>query len=104
MKLPPLCLSSVATELGYRFTSGDLLTIGKTLKAAYVGVYGTAPEQHEQVVGGAVRMVNLYTGKDMALVEKAMKDHQLMVENNKAAKIGNNKTAMIGKTLDQYWT
>jgi hypothetical protein len=56
MKLPPLCLSSVATELGYRFTSGDLLTIGKTLKAAYVGVYEAAPEQHEQVVGGAAKI------------------------------------------------
>jgi hypothetical protein len=37
--MQPLCLSSVATELGLRFSSENLKAIGKQFKAAYVAAY-----------------------------------------------------------------
>ena len=48
--MQPLCLSSVATELGLRFSSDNLKAIGKQVKAAYVAAYGAPPGKHEQFV------------------------------------------------------
>jgi hypothetical protein len=90
--MQPLCLSSVATELGYKFSTDHLLSIGKTIKERYVAKYGALPGKHEQFVNGAVRMVNLYTKRDRAMVEQAMKEFQ-----------ERQRTAAPGKTLIQIW-
>jgi len=74
--MQPLCLSSVATELGLRFSSDNLKAIGKKVKAAYVAAYGLPPGKHEQFVEGAPRMINLYTKRDKPMVEKAMREFQ----------------------------
>ena len=74
--MQPLCLSSVATELGLRFSSDNLKAIGKKVKAAYVAAYGAPPGKHEQFVEGAPRMINLYTKRDKPMVEKAMREFQ----------------------------
>ena len=74
--MQPLCLSSVATELGLRFSSDNLKAIGKKVKAAYVEAYGAPPGKHEQFVEGAPRMINLYTKRDKPMVEKAMREFQ----------------------------
>ena len=74
--MQPLCLSSVATELGLRFSSDNLKAIGKQVKAAYVAAYGAPPGKHEQFVEGAPRMINLYTKRDKPMVEKAMREFQ----------------------------
>jgi hypothetical protein len=88
----PGCLSSVATELGYKFTTEHLMAIGKHVKDAYVDAHGAQPGKHEQFVNGAVRMINLYTKRDRPMVERVMCDfHEKQ------------RTAGYPKTLDQYW-
>jgi len=69
-----ITLSSVASEIGMRFTSDELKRIGKNLKNIYVDKYGDNPGRHEQSVDGAVRMVNLYTKRDQDMMEQALRD------------------------------
>ena len=90
--MQPVCLSSVATELGLNFDGDKLKEIGVMLKSAYVGQYGTEPGKHETIVGGNTRNVNLYTRKDKPLIEKVMREYQ--------AKL---KRAGHNKTLAQCW-
>ncbi len=90
--LQPVCLSSVAIELGLRFDDKQLQEIGNILKDAYVNAYGVNPGKHESMVGGNKRQVNLYTRKDMPMIEKGMRDFH--------AKL---KRAGHTKTLAQCW-
>jgi hypothetical protein len=94
--LKPICLSSVATDLGFRFNSGDLQAIGKQLAHAYLEKHGSPPGKHEQFVNGAARLINLYTRKDRPLIEQTMRDHHVTLEKQ--------KTTAVGRTLNQFWT
>jgi hypothetical protein len=95
LSMQPLCLSSFATELGFRFSTNDLISIGKTLKGKYVDKYGSPPGKHEQLVNGAVRLINLYTKRDRAMAEQVMREHHSSVERHKALS--------LGKTLNHYF-
>jgi hypothetical protein len=93
--MQPLCLSSFATELCFRFSTNDLISIGKTLKGKYVDKYDSPPGKHEQSVNGAVRLINLYTKRDRAMAEQVMREHHSSVERHKALS--------LGKTLNHYF-
>lgn len=67
--IPFVTISAVANDLGYKFTSMQLKTVGKRIAKAYVAKYGVPPTKHDQFVDGAVRMVNTYQTKDRPLVE-----------------------------------
>ena len=66
----PLTISSLASGMGKRFSSGDIQKIGKRVIAAYRNKYNDeVPSKHEQFVDGAVRSVNSYTERDRAMIE-----------------------------------
>ena len=90
--MQPVCLSSVAIELGFKFDKDNLKDIGKLLKIAYVDAYGTDPGKHQAMVEGNMRDVNLYTRKDVPMIKKTMSDFH--------AKL---KMAGHSKTLAQCW-
>ena len=77
----PITISSVASELGLFFTSGEYSLIGKDVTPRYVKRYGENPSKHSQHVEGAVRMVNSYTEKDRDLIVEAVKNFQDRKEN-----------------------
>ena len=66
-------VSTVASEMGYRFDTGTLIKIGRQVKEAYFKRYGEDPPKHEQIVGGAVRPVCSYQTKDRDLIEAAVR-------------------------------
>jgi len=71
----PLTISTVAAELGYRFSASDLISIGTKISKLYTAKHGTAPPKHEQQCGGAVRLVCSYTERDRDIVEQALRAH-----------------------------
>ena len=70
----PITISTVATELGLKFTSDELKRIGGLVRKRYMQRHGEPPGKHEQLVGGSVRHVNSYTAKDKDLVEAVLRD------------------------------
>ena len=70
----PITISTVATELGLRFTSDELKRIGGLVRKRYMQRHGEPPGKHEQLVGGSVRHVNSYTAKDKDLVEAVLRE------------------------------
>ncbi len=70
----PITISTLAAELGYRFDSGQLQSIGKRVANAFREKYGESPGKHEQLVGQASIMVNSYTERDRGLIEKVLVD------------------------------
>lgn len=72
----PITISTVATELGLRFTGEDLKKIGGLVRKRYLQRHGEPPSKHEQMVGGSVRHVNSYTAKDRDLVEAVLREWQ----------------------------
>lgn len=70
----PITISTVATELGLRFTSEELKRIGGLVRKRYMQRHGEPPGKHEQLVGGSVRHVNSYTAKDRDLVEAVLRE------------------------------
>jgi hypothetical protein len=65
----PITISTLASELGHRFNSGQLQTIGRRVAAAFREKYGVEPSKHEQQVGQASIWVNSYMERDRKLVE-----------------------------------
>jgi hypothetical protein len=70
----PITISTVATELGLKFTSDELKRIGGLVRKRYMQRHGEPPGKHEQLVGGSVRHVNSYTAKDKDLVEAVLRE------------------------------
>ena len=68
-----ITVSTVASEMGYRFDSGTLIKIGGEVKRDYEAMYREDPPKHEQIVGGAVRYVCTYQEKDKGLIESVIK-------------------------------
>lgn len=69
----PITISTLATRLGLKFSSAELITIGKEVAKRYKARYNQEPPKHEQICGGAVRPVCSYTEKDRALVEEVLR-------------------------------
>jgi protein-tyrosine-phosphatase len=71
----PLTISTIAAELGLRFTTDELKSIGAKVSKLYHAKHGTGPSKHEQPCGGAVRLVCSYTERDRDIVEQALRAH-----------------------------
>jgi hypothetical protein len=69
----PLTISTVAAELGIRFTADELKSAGTKISKLYRAKHGVAPPKHEQQCGGAVRSVCSYTERDRDIVEQALR-------------------------------
>ena len=92
LDLQPVCLSAVSIKLGFNFDDKKLQDVGRLLKVAYVNAYGTDPGKYDSKVEGRACEVNLYTKKDIPMIEQVMRDFQ--------AKL---KRAGHNKTLTQFW-
>lgn len=66
-------ISDRAMALGYHPKPGQLTTIGKAAAALYRARYGQEPTKREQFVGGTTRKVNMYSQKDLAILDQAIK-------------------------------
>ena len=71
----PISISLVATDMGYRVTSAQLIKVGKEVKKQYVLKYDKDPPKHEQLCDGRVTKVNSYTEADRDLIENVLRDH-----------------------------
>ncbi len=65
-------VSDRAASLGYRPSNRQLQQIGKQASRLYQERHGTKPIQREQFVGGATRMVNVYSFSDVDLLDQAI--------------------------------
>ena len=72
----PLTISTIAAELGLRFTTDELKSIGAKVSKLYHAKHGTGPSKHEQPCGGAVRLVCSYTERDRDIVEQALREYK----------------------------
>lgn len=66
-------ISDRALELGYKPTPGQLRSIGKGAAALYRARYSQEPIKREQFVDGATRKVNVYSQKDLPILDEAIK-------------------------------
>ena len=71
----PVTLSTVATDMGFNFSSNQYIAIGSRVKKAYMEKYGVEPSKHEQLCGGAVRHVCSYTQKDVGLIQRVLQEY-----------------------------
>jgi hypothetical protein len=67
-------ISTIAKDMGYpQPKQGQLTSIGKKLKALYMTKHdGAVPPQHKRYNDGAVRLVNVYTTDDQAIMEQVI--------------------------------
>ena len=73
--IKPTSISLVATELGYRLTSQQLIAVGKDVKKRYMARYnGETPSKHEQLCDGRVTKVNSYMEHDRDLIAQSLHD------------------------------
>ena len=70
----PLTISTVAADMGMRFTSTQLQSVGCAVKALYKAKYAVDPPKHEQFCNGAVRKVCSYTERDREMVGRALRE------------------------------
>ena len=68
-----ITISTVASELGYRFDTAVLIKIGQDVKREYENRYREEPPKHEQFVNGGVRQVCSYQERDRGLVEATIR-------------------------------
>ena len=68
-----IMISTVASELGYRFDTAVLIKIGRDVKHEYENRHREEPPKHEQFVNGGVRQVCSYQERDRDLVEAVIK-------------------------------
>ena len=70
----PITISTLAAGMGYRLDNSALQRIGKKVATAYREKYGESPGKHEQLVGQASILVNSYTERDRAMLERVIVD------------------------------
>ena len=70
----PTSISLVASELGYKANTKQLISAGTKVAKAYFQRYGEAPPKHEQLVDGRVTKVNSYTAQDKDLIVEALQE------------------------------
>ena len=69
----PISLSMIATELGLRIPSNDLISIGVELKKRYCQLHGKEPSKHDQLCNGRMTKVNTYMESDRSLVDEVLR-------------------------------
>ena len=67
-----ITISTVASEMGYKLDTPQLMKVGLAVREAYRVKYNEAPQKHEQFVNGAVRKVNTYQTRDRPLIEEIL--------------------------------
>lgn len=72
----PVTLSDVAKSMGARLKRGDESRIGRAAAKLFRERHGHEPPKHSQFVDGAVRKVNSYFEKDVALLRESIRGHQ----------------------------
>ena len=70
----PTSISLVASELGYKANTKQLISVGTKVAKAYFERHGEAPPKHEQLVDGRVTKVNSYTVQDKDLIVQALQE------------------------------
>jgi hypothetical protein len=68
-----ITVSSVAADMGLRFSAGTLIKINRRVKRDYEELYDEEPPKHEQIVGGAMRQVCTYQERDREIVEDVIR-------------------------------
>ena len=71
----PVSLSLIATDLGMKLSTGELISIGVELKKRYFAKHGREPSKHDQLCSGRMTKVNSYTESDRALIEEVLRWH-----------------------------
>ena len=72
----PVTISTLAGELGLKFTENEYIAIGQRVRNAYVSKYNEPPPKHEQFAGGAVRKVCSYTRRDRELILDVLRGYR----------------------------
>ena len=70
----PISLSQVATEMGLKIPTGDLISLGGKLRKQYENMHGQPPGKHDQLCSGRMTKVNSYTETDRPLVEDVLNE------------------------------
>ena len=71
----PVSLSMIATEMGMKIPSNELISVGVELKKRYVEKHGKEPSKHDQLCNGRMTKVNSYTESDRSLIEEVLRWH-----------------------------
>lgn len=69
---PRLIIADRARVLGYRPTSGQLISIGQIAARYYRQRYGINPAKEEMLIGGQPCQVNVYNHSDIAIIDSAI--------------------------------
>ena len=69
----PITVSTVASQMGIILNTAEAQKVGSLLAKMYFDKYKEAPAKHEQLVNGAMRLVNSYTERDRDLVQAAIR-------------------------------
>lgn len=70
----PVTISNLAANIGLKFSTSELISIGQEVKKRYKAKYGADPSKHEQQCGGAVRAVCSYTEKDADMIQQVLRE------------------------------
>ena len=69
----PISISLVATEMGYKASSFELISVGQEVKKQYVLRNNRDPPKHDQLCNGRVTKVNSYTEADRDIIEDVLR-------------------------------
>lgn len=73
-------MSDRAVVLGHRPTPAQLRRIGKEAARIYQQRHGEKPVQREQFVGGTTRMVNVYSEADVDVLDQAIAEVMVNIQ------------------------
>ena len=71
---PAISISMVASDMGFKPSSRELIKVGIEVKNRYVAKYERDPPKHEQLCDGRVTKVNSYTEADRDLIEQVLQE------------------------------
>ena len=70
----PISLSQVATEMGLKIPTGELISLGGKLRKEYESKHGHPPGKHDQLCSGRMTKVNSYCESDRPLVVEVLRE------------------------------
>lgn len=72
----PISLSQVATSMGLKIPTNELISLGARLRKRYEEKHGHPPGKHDQLCDGRMTKVNSYMESDRPLVEGLLREWQ----------------------------
>ena len=72
----PISLSQVATSMGLKIQTNELISLGGRLRKRYEEKHGHPPGKHDQLCDGRMTKVNSYMESDRPLVEGLLRQWQ----------------------------